>query len=217
MPCTGMPRRLSGSAMRPVPIPSSRAGPPSASAARKLTAGSTTAGSNSSGHRRSYRSAIHSSNCSPATGSSLTSTTLAAPPVTRRAEGLPRGTRRIVATSVVSAMLVATMTSIRREPTTVRASRWDAGPASHCSDQLAQLSEPGERRQVRELDADVRVLVLAGDVREHLGDDVAQRTAAGEHGVADLVRGADRVQQLVGEHAAEVNKAGHQAGEEGRP
>jgi len=46
MPCTRTPRRLSGSAIRPVPIPSSSAAPPAASAARKLTVGSSTAGSN---------------------------------------------------------------------------------------------------------------------------------------------------------------------------
>jgi hypothetical protein len=50
IPCTRTPRRLSGIAMRPVPIPSSSAAPPPASPARTSTGGSTIAGSNSSGH-----------------------------------------------------------------------------------------------------------------------------------------------------------------------
>ena len=40
MPCTGTPRRASGSAIRPVPMPSSRAGPSPASPASTSTAGS---------------------------------------------------------------------------------------------------------------------------------------------------------------------------------
>ena len=58
MPCTRTPRRLSGSAMRPVPMPSSSAAPLPASSARKSTAGSTTAGSNMSAESR--RSALRS-------------------------------------------------------------------------------------------------------------------------------------------------------------
>ena len=46
IPCTGTPRCASGSATRPVPIPSSSARPPPASSARKVTVGSMTAGSN---------------------------------------------------------------------------------------------------------------------------------------------------------------------------
>jgi hypothetical protein len=60
IPCTRTPRRLSGNAMRPVPMRSSSAGPVPASSARKLTAGSTTSASNSSGQNFSYRWAIHS-------------------------------------------------------------------------------------------------------------------------------------------------------------
>ena len=48
MPCTRTPRRLSGNATRPVPIPNSSAAPPAASSARKLTVGSRTPGSNMS-------------------------------------------------------------------------------------------------------------------------------------------------------------------------
>ena len=61
IPCTVTSRRCSGKAMRPVPMPNSRAGPAAASSARKSTAGSTTAASNSSGHRASYRAAIQAS------------------------------------------------------------------------------------------------------------------------------------------------------------
>ena len=50
IPCTRTPRRLSGRAMRPVPMPSSSAAPVPASSARNRTTGSTAAGSNSSGH-----------------------------------------------------------------------------------------------------------------------------------------------------------------------
>ena len=51
IPCTGTFRRLRGTAMRPVPMPNSSAGPDRASAARKLTVDSTRAGSKSSGHK----------------------------------------------------------------------------------------------------------------------------------------------------------------------
>jgi hypothetical protein len=44
IPCTSTPRAASGSAIRPVPIPSSRARPSPASTARKSTAGSISAG-----------------------------------------------------------------------------------------------------------------------------------------------------------------------------
>jgi hypothetical protein len=50
IPCTGTPRRRSGMAIRPVPMPSSSAAPLPASSARKSTTGSTTTGANSSGH-----------------------------------------------------------------------------------------------------------------------------------------------------------------------
>ncbi len=40
IPCTSRPRRTSGSAMRPVPIPNSRTRPPPASWTRHATAGS---------------------------------------------------------------------------------------------------------------------------------------------------------------------------------
>ncbi len=68
IPCTRTPRRLSGNAMRPVPMPSSSAAPVPASSARKFTAGSTTAGSNRSGQRSSYRFAIRSSKLSSGIG-----------------------------------------------------------------------------------------------------------------------------------------------------
>ena len=48
MPCTGTPRRASGSAIRPVPMPSSSARPPSASPASTLATVSTSAGLNMS-------------------------------------------------------------------------------------------------------------------------------------------------------------------------
>jgi hypothetical protein len=58
MPCTGTPRRASGSAMRPVPMPSSRArpelpglgpaSPASTSAVRSMTAGSNSSDDGSS-------------------------------------------------------------------------------------------------------------------------------------------------------------------------
>ena len=48
IPCTRTPRSDSGSAIRPVPIPSSSAAPSPARAARKSTAGSSTSGSNMS-------------------------------------------------------------------------------------------------------------------------------------------------------------------------
>ena len=46
IPCTCTPRPASGSAIRPVPIPSSSACPFPASSTRKSTTGSTTSGSN---------------------------------------------------------------------------------------------------------------------------------------------------------------------------
>ena len=46
IPCTGTPRAASGTAIRPVPIPSSSARPLAASSASRSTAGPTTAGSN---------------------------------------------------------------------------------------------------------------------------------------------------------------------------
>ena len=61
IPCTGTPRRASGSAIRPVPIPSSSAEPSPASSARKSTIGSTTAGSNVSAADSSYLAATRSS------------------------------------------------------------------------------------------------------------------------------------------------------------
>ena len=45
IPCTGTPRAASGSAIRPVPMPSSSAAPPAASSTRRSTIGPTTAGS----------------------------------------------------------------------------------------------------------------------------------------------------------------------------
>ena len=46
MPCTGTPRRDSGSPMRPVPMANSRARPLPASSASRLTAGSIASGWN---------------------------------------------------------------------------------------------------------------------------------------------------------------------------
>src|SRR5438046_8813070 len=46
IPCTRTPRCASGSAILPVPMPSSSAAPSPASCARKWTAGSTTPGAN---------------------------------------------------------------------------------------------------------------------------------------------------------------------------
>jgi hypothetical protein len=50
MPWTRTPPRLSGSAIRPVPMPNSRAAPDPARSAKKSRLGCTNAGSNSSGH-----------------------------------------------------------------------------------------------------------------------------------------------------------------------
>jgi hypothetical protein len=61
MPCTGTPRRVSGSAIRPVPIPNSSARPLPATSARKSTTASTTAGSNVSAADSSYLAATRSS------------------------------------------------------------------------------------------------------------------------------------------------------------
>jgi hypothetical protein len=61
IPWTGTPRCASGSAIRPVPIPSSRARPLPTIAVRKSTAGSTTVGSNISAADSSYRAATRSS------------------------------------------------------------------------------------------------------------------------------------------------------------
>lgn len=61
IPCTGTPRRASGSAIRPVPTPSSSARPSPASSARRSTAGSTTAGSNIAAADSSYLAATGSS------------------------------------------------------------------------------------------------------------------------------------------------------------
>ncbi len=60
MPCTGTPRAASGSAMRPVPMPSSSARPSPARPARKSAVAATTAGSNSAESSSSYRAAISS-------------------------------------------------------------------------------------------------------------------------------------------------------------
>ena len=58
---TSTPRSLSGSATRPVPMPSSRAAPFPTCSARKATVGSSTPGSNMSAEVASYRLAIRSS------------------------------------------------------------------------------------------------------------------------------------------------------------
>src|SRR5439155_12408513 len=57
IPCTRTPRCASGSAILPVPMPSSSAAPSPASCARKWTAGSTTLGANISALDSSYRAA----------------------------------------------------------------------------------------------------------------------------------------------------------------
>jgi hypothetical protein len=61
IPCTGTPRRESGSAIRPVPIPSSSARPAPAIPARKSTTGSIVAGSNMGSEGSSYLAATRSS------------------------------------------------------------------------------------------------------------------------------------------------------------
>jgi hypothetical protein len=61
MPWTGTPRRASGRAIRPVPLPSSRARPPPASSASASTTGPTAPASNMSADSSSYRAAARSS------------------------------------------------------------------------------------------------------------------------------------------------------------
>ena len=68
MPCTGTPRASSGSAMRPVPTPSSSARPSPASVTRKSTTGSTTSGANISAEDSSYLAATRSPQWSSASG-----------------------------------------------------------------------------------------------------------------------------------------------------
>ena len=63
----GRRARCKGTAMRPVPMPSSNAGPAPASSARRSTVASTSDGSNSSGHRVSNRRATQVSKCVSAT------------------------------------------------------------------------------------------------------------------------------------------------------
>jgi len=61
IPCTCTPRCASGSAIRPVPIPSSSARPLPASSTSRSTTGSTTAESNISAADSSYLAATRSS------------------------------------------------------------------------------------------------------------------------------------------------------------
>jgi hypothetical protein len=70
--CTDTPRRASGSAIRPVPIPSSSARPLPARSARKSTTGSTASGANISSEDSSYLAAT----CSSKYPSSLTASNL---------------------------------------------------------------------------------------------------------------------------------------------
>src|SRR5215210_4971912 len=67
-PCTRTPRSLSGSAMRPVPTPSSSAAPSPARVTSRSTTGSTTAGSDMDVDVASYPAAIRSSNHTLGTG-----------------------------------------------------------------------------------------------------------------------------------------------------
>src|SRR5262245_54758256 len=60
MPVTGTPRAASGTPTRPVPMASSRAGPPSASRPSRSSVGSRTSGANSAAESASYLEAISS-------------------------------------------------------------------------------------------------------------------------------------------------------------